>query len=85
MFKKCHVKFDGLILTFQFHIPIFDPAQFAADRINDERKHGGKNDADQDQSQPVKSGDGILYTHGYVIHPTGVDADGTYHSTGSHS
>ena len=48
-------------------------------------EHGGKHQADEDQAEPVHSGDGFLCAGGNIIEPAGIDAQGTHQAAGAHT
>lgn len=62
-FGQRAIEFPVLV---EFHIPVFDPAQFPDYQMNQRAKDGRKKEADQNQTNPVGGGDGCFCPFGDI-------------------
>lgn len=62
-------------LDIQLHVAVLDPVEFAKNEVEQKREHSRKDEADQDQSEPVHTCDAGLCAGCNVVYPAGVYTD----------
>ena len=65
----------GMYVLHQFQVVLLDPAGLPQDVAEEPGQDSGQDEADEDQADPVKCGDGSLGACLDVSQPAGVDAD----------
>ena len=82
--------FLHVIFSVELQVAVLDPAEAAADHIDERSKDGGQHDGDEDEAQPVKArcadglralGDGVLRGG----EPARPHADGAAETAGAHA
>ena len=72
------------ISKLKLHISVLDELAFSEDRIEDQRKHGGKNEANENKSDPMERGHVTRISVGFVV-PTEDESDRTEQTAGTHA